>query len=544
MIDLRISVALITGLTITIGSSHALARDVFVTVGGGPEPQNNQVSLEKNVEFFARTLDRHYPQPLDHRILFADGSASQPDLQFIDDNAEISPAMRWMTRIIGEEHWIPLRYRNHHPLGDNRPASKEHFQELLQSLADELIAGDRLVLYVTAHGSHADTVTYQDENGLSSQSSEHARDTSIVLWGGDELRASEFTDWLDQFHPDVEIIVVMVQCYSGGFAEIVFREGHRKFGLSQRRRCGFFSQRHDRASAGCTPDVDESDYQEYSSFFWAALSRQSRDGTTVIDADYDQDGKVSLAEAHAYAIITSDTIDVPVKTSDVVLRRYSRIATDDDETTESPGVVSSIFGSLLGREHANESSETYSIDRSIEDVVKIARPEQRLVVTHLSSMLEVSPESTVRSVQRMARRLTDRIDRQYATIAELTESETTLIQEVRRSLNEANPEFRQQGFSPIIAQWVTDRSNEFVSLIESFQESQALVHVQDELQSLRESVDQVERREAKLVRLVATLQNILLEANLDNVADVETIEYYERLVELENAVLWPSSYGR
>ena len=71
-----------------------LARDVFVTVGGGPDPENNQVSLEKNVEYFSRVLADNHPRPLDHRVLFADGSASQPDLQYIDDAADSSPAMK------------------------------------------------------------------------------------------------------------------------------------------------------------------------------------------------------------------------------------------------------------------------------------------------------------------------------------------------------------------------------------------------------------------------------------------------------------------
>lgn len=516
------------------------ARDVFVSIGGGPDPVNNQVSLEKNVEYFSRVLADNHPRPLDHRTLFADGSASQPDLQYIDDFAESSPAMKWMCRIIGDEYWISLRYRNHHPIAQEGPADKQHLDELMRQLADELGDGDRLVLYVTAHGGPANSDDYAyDDDEARLIASEHPRDTSIILWGDEELRASEFTDWLDRFAPNVQVMVVMVQCYSGGFAEIVFREGNRKFGLSERPRCGFFSQRHDRASAGCTPAIDEANYQEYSSYFWAALDGRSRDGTDLIQADYDKDGRVSMAEAHAYAMITCDTIDVPMRTSDVVLRKYSKFETEPIEV-ESPGFVRSIFGGLLSRTDAPDvATKTNSLDRSIDEILSLARADQIEIITKLASMLELTGDLSVRRIQRQRKKLTERIEKKYSAVADLSDSEATLIEEVRRSLNQANPEFREQGFSPIITEWTSTRGDEFVKLIESFEESQSLVHVQTQISSLTNEIESLERREAKLERLVLTLQNVLLEMNLPNVADEPTIERFQKLLELENSSLWP-----
>ena len=43
-------------------------------------------------------------------------------------------------------------------------------------------------------------------------------------------------------------------------------------------------------------------------------------GKKTISPDYNKDGKTSLNEAHAYVIIHSETIDIPVKTSDIFLR--------------------------------------------------------------------------------------------------------------------------------------------------------------------------------------------------------------------------------
>lgn len=516
------------------------ARDVFVTIGGGPDPANNQVSLEKNVEYFSRVVADNHSQPLDHRILFADGPASDPDLQYIDDAAESSPAMKWMCRIIGDEYWISLRYRNHHPIAQEKPADKQHLDELMRQLANDLDDGDRLVLYVTAHGGPANSdVNAHDDVDARFTASEHARDTSIILWGDEELRASEFIDWLDRFSPDVQVIVVMVQCYSGGFAEMVFREGDRRFGLSERARCGFFSQRHDRASAGCTPAIDESNYQEYSSYFWAALDGRSRDGVDLIQADYDKDGRVSMAEAHAYAMITCDTIDVPLRTSDVVLRRLSNFKVEPTES-DSPGFVQSIFGGLLsGTDTADVASKTNSLDRTIDEILAFARADQSEVITQLASILELPGDLSVRRIQRQRRKLTERIDKKYAVVSDLSDAEVTLIEEIRRSLNQANPEFREHGFSPIITQWTSARGDEFVTLIESFEESQSLEHVQLKIEELTKEIDELERHEAKFERLVLTLQNVLLELNLPNVADEPTVERWKKLMELENSSLWP-----
>ena len=92
--------------------------------------------------------------------------------------------------------------------------------------------------------------------------------------------ASEFSDWLSDFRPDVNVVLVMVQCHSGGFAHTIFEQANASQALALHARCGFFSQVHDRAAAGCTPDVDEADYQEYSSFFWAALAGRTRAGAS------------------------------------------------------------------------------------------------------------------------------------------------------------------------------------------------------------------------------------------------------------------------
>ena len=169
----------------------------------------------------------------------------------------------------------------------------------------------------------------------------------------------------------------------------------------------------------------------------------------------------------------------------------------------------------------------------------LARADQSEVITQLASILELPRDLSVRRLQRQRKKLTERIETKYSVITDLSDSEATLIEEIRRSLNQANPEFREHGFSPIITQWTSTRSDEFVKLIESLEESQSLVHVQSKIADLTNEIDELERREAKFERLVLTLQNVLLEVNLPNVADEPTVVRLKKLLELENSSLWP-----
>ena len=52
------------------------------------------------------------------------------------------------------------------------------------------------------------------------------------------------------------------------------------------------------------------------------MSGVSRIGDKVNRPDYNGDGYTSLMEAHSYVCIHSETIDIPIKTSDVLLRKY------------------------------------------------------------------------------------------------------------------------------------------------------------------------------------------------------------------------------
>jgi hypothetical protein len=165
-------------------------------------------------------------------------------------------------------------------------------------------------IYVTGHG------------GLNGG---NMNNNHLVLWDGDTLTVRAFGLFLGRLPSTTPVVTMMSQCYAGSFANFIHQDANPKRPVVAQPRCGFFATVKEMPSVGCTPEVDEADYQDYSSSFFAGLSGVSRTGSTVGSTDYNGDGRVSYSEAHAFAKVDEATPDLPVSTSEVWLqRRVSR----------------------------------------------------------------------------------------------------------------------------------------------------------------------------------------------------------------------------
>jgi hypothetical protein len=87
-------------------------------------------------------------------------------------------------------------------------------------------------------------------------------------------------------------------------------------------------------AAGCTPEINEADYKDFTSYFFAALVGKDRTGKNVTATDFDKNGVIGMDEAYIYALVNEDSVDVPVITSDFFLRRFVTIK--DDEVAATP----------------------------------------------------------------------------------------------------------------------------------------------------------------------------------------------------------------
>ncbi|MDE0826795.1 MAG: hypothetical protein OSA48_08310 [Akkermansiaceae bacterium] len=468
----------------------SVARDHVLTIGGGFSPAGNQVSLERNVIFFRKLLAEKLPAA-GHDLYFADGNSPQADLQFTREGDEVPRANLLMAGLFGSEEGIGNAYRDHALESVRGTSSPEEVEKWFRETGAGLTDGDRLILYVTAHG------------GRSGQK-DNKHNTKIFMWNRRSMEASKLAGLIDGLPEGVSVMTVMVQCYSGGFSHLVFEENNTKKGDSQRSICGFFSTVCDREAAGCTPDVNEENYDEFSSHFWAALRGKTRMGQAVASTDYDRDGRVSFEEAHAYAILTSRNIDVPVKTSDAFLRAHSKL-----EEKGTPGLATP-WSELLGR----------------------ARPVERVVMEGLSKELGLGGEGRglplKKKTETLAKELKELVAGKKAQKKTLDAVRKGIAQDIRNRW----PELSNM-YSPGAQRLLAAESDSFVKSVGAhgkYQEWQKLLKEREEFEE-KELV--LSRSYALHARLLRALENVVLASNLEKIGDAEKGKRYARLLEAE-----------
>ncbi len=512
--------------------TFAAAKDFFLTIGGGPRPDNNQVSLERNVVFQQRVLAERRPDRPTYELYFADGKTEARDLQYRvpEFSATCPPARRILAEVLGDATSMDLRYRSHTLANPTGPSDPQLLRRRLRDLAKELQPGDRLFLYATAHGGPAKKPTEKDKIIEQDRVPEKDRpsdaqtyNTSLYCWNTTSITASELADWLDQLDPEVSVMLVMVQCYSGGFAHTIFNGADADQGLAPHARFGFFAQVHDRPAAGCTPDIEEADYQEYSSFFWAALAGHTRSGTPITSADYDGDGSVSFAEAHAYAVLESDTIDVPVRTTDILLRTFSERGSDDADKKPS---------------RSRSPSQLVKSAGPLTSLLDKARPEERAILVGLSTRLALE-DPTIESLRTTLEQQEKEIKEAADRLAHAKRTTRGAKARAQQDLYDTWPELKLP-YAPLAAELMSTQSDEFVRRAESLSSYAALrVALTREAVLDKEHLD-LERQRAKVERLLRTAENIVLAANLPHVSSPEILARYEKIRRLEESTLAPT----
>ncbi len=275
------------------GRANLHGRVETLIVGGGPNKKYNQAGIESNVRY----VDLLLPSESARRVLFADGDRSSKSVFCEGDKQDYFREPK-LAHIDG-------------------PSSNTAIDTELASMAKAMSAKPETpaLIYFTGHGGANRKSDFQDNY--------------YCTWKDDQLPVTDLATSIARFPKTTPIVLVMVECYSGAFGNLLFEDGQPDSELVDRPICGFFAATAQRMSAGCTPEVNEADYRDFTGYFFAALSGFDRLGKRISGADYDHDGKVTMDEAYAYTLIHDDSIDTPVCTSDVFLRRYVKIPDAD-----------------------------------------------------------------------------------------------------------------------------------------------------------------------------------------------------------------------
>lgn len=484
----------LTALTVLLLGTSAHAADYFLVIGGGPSPTNNQVSLEKNVHFIQRIL-KAAGVPASHQIyLFADGTDPGRDLHEIDPALEMAVPHALLARLTGNTRYFDYKFRSSNVPLLRGPATRQNVEASLRELASRAQDGDRVFIYLTGHGGKGNPTS----NGR------------FYLWHNASMTVREFAAELGRFKPGVTLVSVMVQCYSGSFANIIFDGGDPEGPVSDHRRVGFFATVETRGAAGCTPDIEEENYREYSSYFWAALFVRTRTGQAVDMPDYDGDGIVSLDEAHAYVLIEADTIDIPVKTSDAYLRRF--------DFSKSEGAV--------------------SIEQPYEEILALAGPIERTVLERIRQRFNLEGSDCIEQTRRRLKQLEaekQRLQREASRQRQLARNHATAIQ---TELFEVWPELRNP-WRPDVHELLQAQGDEIARLIEGHSAYASFEDARARAERFQDAALAKEREWARLQRFLRIAENVVLEANLRKFGDPEDVATYDRIRALEHEPFLP-----
>jgi thiol-disulfide isomerase/thioredoxin len=272
---------------------------VLLINGGGTAAQNYQSHL-LHVRQLLDLIGRAGVPPDRISVLSADGADPTPDLAVRE--LEVDPDF-WLLQGTRVEAKLrePIVYEDSRVPGwELEHASERRIEGWFEKARHDLHAGDTLLVYVTDHGSKDD----KDPRNAN----------SITLWMGDALTVAELRKLTKRLRPGVRVVMLMSQCFSGGFAHVPLGDGPPTGNV-----CGYFSSTPDRMAYGCYPENRGVDNVGHSFLFFETLA-------TTPD----------LAVAHRETLVTDATPDVPLRTSDVYLDEVLDRAAKKAERERTP----------------------------------------------------------------------------------------------------------------------------------------------------------------------------------------------------------------
>lgn len=276
-------------------------------VGGGPDPTSNAAQIESHVRFVAGLL----PPGAKRRLLFADGKTDAASVAAADPGPDAGARAALSLLLPNSELPAPTILRP--PRLGARPDGPSTHEALRRALGELLPrSSDPFLLYFAGHGSR----------------DEASGEVAYSLWNDEALSVPELAAEIASLPAKTSVTLVMAQCYSGAFADLLFRNAEARGEPAPQNIAGFFSARKDRTASGCGLGTAAEDYQDFSSYFFGAIVGQDRFGKPV-RGDADGDGRVTLHEAFCHALGHDKSFDTPVCTSDVFLERFADVADED-----------------------------------------------------------------------------------------------------------------------------------------------------------------------------------------------------------------------
>lgn len=302
------SVALLGFLFLPASVAHT---DQAILIGGGYNINGSQGQIELNVKWVQDVLKQ---ANLPVTTFFTDGDDPAPDVHYQIRNTdnedasainELAVQLEPVARLFGDQRLNNQRYRNH--TVENVKGSTK--ADLLTESLEEIIS------------SSPDDPTLIIYNGHGKQSQSTVDKVTLELWNETQLTANELHAILDKSNAQSRF--VFTQCYSGGFHRLAYANPESGLELSSPTRCGFTAESAYRLAEGCSAGINTDDYRDYTTYFFAALNGYDRQGEILGEnTDPNNDGVISMREAHFYTLENAHSTDMSRSTSEDFLNKW------------------------------------------------------------------------------------------------------------------------------------------------------------------------------------------------------------------------------
>ena len=287
-------------LVLTLAAAPVLAETRVSLIGGGNTVDHSQLQIESNVGWLQMLFrDRD----IEARTYFGAGDTAEPDVTYLapsELSASLKEAIPPEPRVLHRPHQLP------DVSGSTR---KPELTEALRRDLASLAPGDDALVIFNGHGGidRADT-----------------RNNYLKLWDDGRMTVNDLESLLDAAPNGAPVRFVMAQCYSGAFASLIYDDPRAGSGF-RGNRCGFMSEAADRLAEGCSLSLDETEFRDYTTYFFAALEGRTRSGEPIDPraVDRDGDGAVSFRESHFYAVLNAESSDLSRSTSEQYLEDWS-----------------------------------------------------------------------------------------------------------------------------------------------------------------------------------------------------------------------------
>lgn len=291
-------------------SLPAMSADYTWIVGGGYDLGSSQVQIEKNV-LWARQALLDAPSRSGDRnisVFFSDGDDPGKDIKSWQPADVNTASLQPLAMIYGAAYANGVDFRNHHIDKVRGTTQRDYLEQALRSDFEKLNAGDRGLFIFNGHGGH---------------NKKNTAENRMFLWGDTSLSVIDMSRLLNHVNDKATMRFVFTQCYSGGFERLMHPAAEDSNVLVSANRCGFFAESEHRQAEGCSAGINTGDYRDYSTYFFAALQGQTRQGEALPEnPDRDSNSEVSLYEAHLYTLSQAHSADLPRSTSEVYLERW------------------------------------------------------------------------------------------------------------------------------------------------------------------------------------------------------------------------------